>query len=147
EHPPHFLAQVSTGGPGKERIHARAGVEDGPLACLALGASSRSGGLALGRGQAGEVLLVLEQDHLGSLFLEYVLSKFRVEHRQLLVQLRKLGFGGVVELCARPDESGVVQPEQALLLGTELQLTALRINCVYAREELAVLDNAIGERN
>ena len=142
---PDLLAQVPAVGVGEEGLHARPRVEHGPFALLAPLLGGGGGGGAQRVGQAGEVGLLVEEEDVLGLVGEQVLAELRVEHGQPLVDLREPLLGRGVELGARADEVGVVEPGQALLLGGELRGVPRLVDGGDALEELLVLRDLVGE--
>jgi hypothetical protein len=142
---PDLLAQVAPVRVGEERLHAGPRVEDGPLALLAALLGGGGGGRAQRVGQAGEVGLLVEEEHVVGLVGEEVLAELRVEGGQPLVDLGHPLLGHGVELRPRAHEVRVVEPGQPLLLGRELRRVPRVVDGGDALEELLVLGDLVGE--
>ena len=145
--PPDLLAQVAPLGVGQEGLHARARVEDGPLPLLParLGGGRRRG--ADGVGEAGEVPLALQEEHVVRLVREDVLGEAscRGVARRWLISGEAL-LPGRVEPRPRAGEGGVVEPRETLLLGGEPRALARLVDRGDPLEERLVLRDPVPER-
>ena len=146
ERPPGLLAQVAPPGVGEEGLDARAGVEDRPPPFLParLGGGRRGG--AEGVGKADEVPLAFEEEHGVVLVGEQVLAELREQAGEALVDGGEALLGHRRQPRPRPDEVGVVEPGEALLLGGEPPLLPRLVDGGDPLEEPAVLGDAVPER-
>ena len=144
EHPPHALPQVATVGVGQKRLDARPRVGDRPAVAAAL-LGRGSGSLADRLGAAGEVALGGEKHRLRLLVLEDVLRERREQPGEFLVDRSQPLLRRRVELGPGPDEVGVVQPGQPLLLGREPRSLPGLVDGGHPRKEFFVLDDLVGE--
>jgi len=111
-----------------------------PLAGQAtLGRCFGSGGDDIG-GQTFEVSLIVDDQLVGVGIFENVVSEFKLENSQFLIDFFEAGFLRLVEVGTGPDKILVESFEELTLLGSKREVASitLLIDCLEAGEELRV---------
>ena len=89
-------------------------------------------------GQASEIVLGLEREHVGLLILEHILGKAGAERGEPLGNFPETRFGGRGKASPGPAEGRVIAFEHARLLGAQRELVALAPERVDAREQRVI---------
>jgi len=135
-----FFAKVAARRILQEGNHARLVEGKNPLAGQAtLGRCFGSGGDDIG-GQTFEVSLIVDDQLVGVGIFENVVSEFKLENSQFLIDFFEAGFLRLVEVGTGPDKILVESFEELTLLGSKREVASitLLIDCLEAGEELRV---------